>query len=140
MTNVPASRWNASQVLLVYRVRWQIELVFKLWKSQAKLTTMRYQRPERIACVLYAHLLGLLLFYWIISPYRSLRDTSELSPVKAFKLCQKMLPVLIQHLATDWDAVAHTLSQFVRDLEDFAQSSKRRKTPSTRQRLLAQGI
>ncbi|MEP7287747.1 MAG: IS4 family transposase, partial [Chloroflexota bacterium] len=33
ITNVPTTRWSASQVLVVYRLRWHIELIFKLWKS-----------------------------------------------------------------------------------------------------------
>lgn len=140
ITNVPISRWSASQVLLVYRLRWQIELVFKLWKSHAKLTTVRYERPERVACLLYAHLLAMLIFYWLIAPARCASPLSELSSVKAFKLLQKAIPSLIHRIARHWRHVANRLARFYRDLARFAQKSNRRKTPSTRQRLLAQGI
>ncbi len=140
ITNVPVSRWAASQVLLVYRLRWQIELVFKLWKSHAKLTTLRAERPERVACLLYAHLLAMLLFYWLIAPAHCDSLLTELSPVKAFKLFQKAVPSLIRRIARDWRNVAKRLARFYRDLARFAQKSKRRKKPSTRQRLLAEGI
>jgi hypothetical protein len=140
ITTVPVSIWSASQVLLVYHLRWQIELVFKLWKSQAKLTPSRYERPERVACLLYAHLLGMLLFYWLIAPRRADSPLTELSPVKAFNLLQNAMPTLIRRIAAGWRKVANRLARFYRDLARFAQKSNRRKTPSTRQRLLAEGI
>jgi hypothetical protein len=140
VTNVPATRWSVSQVLLVYRLRWQIELIFKLWKSQAKLSTLRYDRPERVACLLYAHLLGLLIFYWLIAPYRAPTDCTELSPVKAFKLLQTAIPPLIRRIAAGWQKVPSRLARFYRDLARFAQKSIRLKNPSTRLRLLREGV
>jgi Transposase DDE domain len=140
ITNVPISRWSANQVLLVYRLRWQIELVFKLWKSHAQLTTVRCERPERVACLLYAHLLGMLLFYWLIAPARADSLLTELSPVKAFNLLQKAMPTLIRRIAAGWQTVANRLARFYSDLARFAQKSSRPQMPSTRQRLLSEGI
>jgi len=37
ITNVPSDWLSPQQISLIYRVRWQVELVFKLWKSQACL-------------------------------------------------------------------------------------------------------
>ncbi|HEY6072992.1 MAG TPA: IS4 family transposase, partial [Anaerolineales bacterium] len=34
LTNVPLEKLNADEVVVMARVRWQIELVFKLWKAQ----------------------------------------------------------------------------------------------------------
>jgi hypothetical protein len=140
VTNVPATRWSPHQILLVYRLRWQIELIFKLWKSQAKLTTIRYNRPDRILCLLYAHLLGLLIFHALIAPYRSQPDGFELSPVKAFRLLQRALPALIRKIAAGWQHLPFRLQRFVSKLFCFAQKSSRPKNPSTRQTLLRQGI
>ena len=35
ITNVPAEMLCVKQITLIYRLRWQIELIFKLWKSRA---------------------------------------------------------------------------------------------------------
>ncbi len=105
VTNVPRSRWSPHQVLLVYRLRWQIELIFKLWKSQAKRTTLRAQRPDRMGCLRYAHWLGLLIFQALIAPYRALSEDTELSPVKAFHFFQATLPSLIRRIAAGWSTV-----------------------------------
>jgi len=45
---------------LLYTVRWQIELVFKLWKSQMQLNHIAGLRKERVQVELYAKLIGLM--------------------------------------------------------------------------------
>ncbi len=37
-----------------YNLRWQVELIFKLWKSQAGLKNLGGLRRERVLCELYA--------------------------------------------------------------------------------------
>jgi IS4 transposase len=41
----------------LYRVRWQIELLFKLWKSQGRLDKSLGHRGERVLCEVLAKLL-----------------------------------------------------------------------------------
>jgi Transposase DDE domain len=33
ITNVPQTIWQPQTVLRVYPIRWQVELIFKSWKS-----------------------------------------------------------------------------------------------------------
>lgn len=37
VTNLPRTRYSAEHISLAYRLRWQVELVFKEWKSYANL-------------------------------------------------------------------------------------------------------
>lgn len=69
VTNIPKTLASAQQVRLLYRLRWQIELIFKLWKSYAKLDVIGIWRIERVWCQFYARLLALLLFQWLAMPY-----------------------------------------------------------------------
>jgi hypothetical protein len=48
VTNVPTEMLSIQQVALLYPVRWQIELVFKLWKSHCGLRRVAGFRRERI--------------------------------------------------------------------------------------------
>lgn len=66
LTNVPASQLSIDEVLTVARVRWQIEVLFKLWKTQGHLDEFRSHKPYRILCEVYAKLLGLLLQHWLL--------------------------------------------------------------------------
>lgn len=66
LTNVPASQLSIDEVLTLARVRWQIELLFKLWKGQGHLATSRSQKSDRILCEVYAKLLGVLIQHWLM--------------------------------------------------------------------------
>ncbi len=61
-TTVPMSRMNASKCLAAYRLRWQIELQFKRWKSLCGFDRLPNYRDDTIVAWLYAKvLLGILL-------------------------------------------------------------------------------
>jgi hypothetical protein len=51
----------------VYRVRWQIELVFKLAKSDSALEKTHSQKKERVLCEMYAKLIALLFFKALVA-------------------------------------------------------------------------
>lgn len=73
-TTVPESRMSAKKCLDAYRLRWQIELQFKRWKSLCGFDRLPNYRDDTIVSWLYAKLLiGILL-----DRMTSIRD--ELSP------------------------------------------------------------
>ena len=63
ITNVPKEWIPTQQVTNVYRLRWQVELVFKVWKSQACIDKMKSMKLQRFQCQLIARLIWLLLHY-----------------------------------------------------------------------------
>jgi IS4 transposase len=52
ITTVPATLWPAAVIGTIYRLRWQVELTFKRWKSLLALHVLKGTRPERIRCLL----------------------------------------------------------------------------------------
>lgn len=66
LTNVPADRLAAAEAGVLYRVRWQIEWLFKLWKSQGELDRSRSGRPWRVLCEVYAKLLAMVVQHWLL--------------------------------------------------------------------------
>ncbi len=65
LTNIPPDLLTAPEVLAVAHVRWQIELLFKLWKSEGQLDQWRTRNPWRILCEIYAKLIALLFQHWL---------------------------------------------------------------------------
>jgi len=65
LTNVPSSWLTAEQVWLVYRLRWQIELLFKRFKSEGGLGTSRSENRYRVECEWYLKLLGQVVRQWL---------------------------------------------------------------------------
>ncbi len=48
------------------RLRWQIELLFKLWKLHGQVDKSRSQKPGRILTEVYAKLIGLIIQHWVL--------------------------------------------------------------------------
>ena len=65
ITNVSRDVWTAAVVGTVYRLRWQIELTFKHWKSLLHLHVLKGTRPERIKCLLYSRLITIVILSMI---------------------------------------------------------------------------
>jgi hypothetical protein len=80
LTNLPADLVASQEVFILGRYRWQIELLFKLWKSDLGIDKWQSKEPERILSELYCKLLGAIISHWLLlvacwhNPRRSLRQ------------------------------------------------------------------
>ena len=61
ITNAPADRLSVNDVAQVYRLRWQIELVFKSWKSGMSVHKTKKVKKERFECQLIARIIWALI-------------------------------------------------------------------------------
>jgi hypothetical protein len=70
ITNVPKGWMPTEQVRSTYGLRWQIELIFKVWKSQAKINDIKEVKIQRFECQLIGKIIWLLLnwriYYWLL--------------------------------------------------------------------------
>jgi hypothetical protein len=64
-TNVPAERLDAQAVWQAYRLRWQIELLFKRFKSEGGLDATGSGKRWRVECEWYVKLLGQVVRNWL---------------------------------------------------------------------------
>lgn len=67
ITNISAALWPAEVVATGYRIRWQIELLFKQGKSLLHLHVLKGTRPERIQCLLYGRLITITMLMRVCS-------------------------------------------------------------------------
>jgi hypothetical protein len=81
ITNVPLEWLTLEQASLIYRLRWQIELLFKLWKSECQIDRIAGCIRNRVLCEIYAKLIGSVIFQYVSFPFRW--TDHELSPIKA---------------------------------------------------------
>lgn len=72
ITNIPSETVSLTELLLLYRLRWQIELVFKVWKSLFKIGKIRKMKLERFLSLLYAKLLWILINWEIVMNLKSI--------------------------------------------------------------------
>lgn len=82
---MPEELLSAQEALVVMRCRWQIELLWKLWKQYGKIDAWRSGKSARIETEISAKLLGLLIQHWMTilgcwqDPQRSLRKAQQVS-------------------------------------------------------------
>lgn len=132
ITNVPAAWLSMAHVRCLYRVRWQIELIFKLWKSYCGLQPQHVWRRERILTELYAKMLGILLGTYLSAPLR-IPDAQwaerELSSVQAHKLLADMALQLLLALH-DLEALTTLIMTYHQLLIRYGLEEKRKLHPN----------
>ena len=134
ITNIPAEMVSLEEALIVVKVRWQIELLFKLWKSQGRVDRWRTEKAARIMCEVYAKLLALVLQQWVLAvscwmyPDRSL--------VKAAQVVRDHAVELASSRARP-ERLEEVLETIQRVLKRTARMNTRLKHPNTYQLLLA---
>jgi len=132
VTNVPEDMLSIHQVAILYAVRWQVELVFKLWKSHCGLRRVAGFRRERILVELYAKLIGAVLTHFLIAPLRMPAGLTnrEISPVKVRNVFRRFARELNRclHCSTELHAV---LADMLAQIQRFCCKDKRIKEPNT---------
>jgi hypothetical protein len=130
VTNVPREMLSVEEALVLARCRWQIELLWKLWKQDGQVDRWRSAKPERILTEVYAKLLGLLITHWLT--LMECWQTPNRSLVKARQAVAWMAPVLALGVAgvVDLELMVQRTSQV---MASGATVNTRRKRPATYQ-------
>lgn len=66
VTNAPTALLSPDEALEIGRARWQIELLFKLWKRDGQIDESTSQKPDRVLCELYAKLVAMIVQHWML--------------------------------------------------------------------------
>lgn len=88
ITNINMECIPSRQVYQLYRIRWQIELIFKIWKSTYGIHNIQPMRYHRLMCLFYAKFILILLNFQIINLLQQkmyLQHGKLLSKDKCFK-------------------------------------------------------
>lgn len=128
LTNIPYL--TVSEILALAHTRWQIELVFKLWKSELALTHIQSQDPLRQRCLFLAKLIAL----WLTHTLMALNPQPNRSWWQALYSLRLHLPMALTALAAPhlWLSFLQGLAHH---LYHASPMSKRKKAPLTFQAL-----
>ena len=127
VTNCEPERLTWKAVVILYRARWQIELMFKLWKSHNGLATYRPEAsPQERLALIYAKLIGVVVQHWIL--VTATWSYSRRSLMKAAATVREWITILAEHL-DDQERLVETLSRLAATLESDC-VERRRKQPS----------
>jgi hypothetical protein len=128
VTNCDADLLTWKEVVVLYRARWQIELLFKLWKSHNHIAALETAAsPQRQMAILYAKLIGVIVQHWMLlsaawnDVQRSLR--------KAAAILRDWI-VLLTSVLDDGERLSDFLHRFGAAVAKTARVTRRRKHPS----------
>lgn len=132
LTNVSEQMLSSDQVTLLYRVRWQIELVFKLWKSYAGMNQIAKWRGERVLTELFAKMIGIVLTRFLIARLRMPEgawSNREISAIQVRKIFARFARQMNQIVSNSHDLVL-LLDEMLQQIMCFGFKQKRRKKPN----------
>jgi Transposase DDE domain len=135
LTNASEQQLPTSTALEVYCVRWQVELAFKLFKSDAKLEQTLATEKHRAECEFHAKLIALLLFNRMSGLVEEFAG-EKISPAK---LWRRMRGDIQDWLCVLGQGAATAASQLLKFLARYAKTSSGKKYRSTIQRLKRAG-
>jgi Transposase DDE domain len=133
LTTVPTDQLSLEEAIVLLRLRWQIELLFKLWKQYGRIDEWRTTNEWRILCEVYAKLIAMLLQHWLLvvgcwqDPHRSL--------VKAANAVRTHATTLALALVGDLP-LRTAVSRTVRAIQQGSRLNSRRDAPNASQLLL----
>jgi Transposase DDE domain len=128
ITNVPQEQFAAKQVHGLYSLRWQIELIFKVWKSIFKIDRVKKVKIERFHCAIYAKLIAIVLSNLILSRAKeSLRNTDiVLSDHKSFSLIKEYLTEIKDSLYKGKNSLSRLINKIINILIYKGRKSKKK--------------
>jgi hypothetical protein len=88
ITNIPEEKFSEKLIITLYKVRWQIELLFKTLKSTFRINILKGYKKNRILCLIYGRIISFILGAIILSFARSECGEQEVSIFKFFKWLQ----------------------------------------------------
>jgi hypothetical protein len=83
ITNLPRRLASFDELLILLRLRWQIERLFRLWKEHGHIDEARSKKPWRILCEIYGKLAAMVIQQWLLhegcwqDPHRSVFKAAQ---------------------------------------------------------------
>jgi hypothetical protein len=120
---------SIDEALVLYRSRWQIELIFKLWKQHMQIDQSVSKNPYRVLCELYIKLMAALVQHWIV-----LASSCWRLPDKSLVKAYKVISSYASSIATAFDHLHQlvcVLKKLTHSLSKICRQNSRKKKPNT---------
>jgi hypothetical protein len=128
ISNLPAEEVPTGHIHDLYSLRWQIELLFKTWKSFFKIDHCKEIKRERLECHLYGQLIGILLCSSTMFQMRQLlldKKKRELSEYKAIYIIKDYFPLLFRAIQKSTQELSKILLRLFNLLQKNGRKSHR---------------
>jgi Transposase DDE domain len=136
LTTAPRRLLSLHEIVVIVRLRWQIELLFKLWKQHGMIDEWNTKKPWRILCEIYGKMIAMVIQHWFLlwgcwhDPHRSF--------VKAAEIVRQSARRIIDALHADMETkqMQQALLAIKREMRSGCRLDTRSAHPNTSQLLL----
>ncbi|ARC27473.1 MULTISPECIES: IS4 family transposase [Bacillus cereus group] len=128
VTNTPWEIVPMEQIHDFYSLRWQIEIIFKTWKSLFQIHHWQNIKQERLECHVYGKLIAIFICSSTMFKMRQLllqKKKRELSEYKAIGMIQDHLSLLYQAIQKNTQAITKILIRLFTLLQKNGRKSHR---------------
>ncbi|NNV07756.1 IS4 family transposase [Geobacillus sp. C56-T2] len=128
ITNIPAIYTSLHDIHTLYSLRWQIEVIFKTWKSLFHIHRFKRMKGTRFQCHLYGTLIALLISSTVMFAMREWlyrKQKKELSEYKAMSMIKEWGMDLFQALWCSEALAAQLLSKLCNIIAQHGKKSRR---------------
>ncbi len=136
VTNIPKEKLAIENVRHIYRLRWQIEIIFKIWKTIGKIEQTKKMKTKRFETMFYAKLILLLLcqnIYWNTTYYVELYQNKSLSIFKTFKTIINNLKEIKIGIKQGVSAIIELFKVLIKIIKEKGKLEKKKNTISSKE-------
>ena len=132
VTNVPSHQLSWVEAWSLMRARWQIELLFKLWKQYGLVDESVSRKPCRRVAEVFAKLIAAVLQHWLL--LTSVWKAADRSLVKVARALRRWVQPIAARLS-NVHQLADLLRHLALELDRIGRIKPRAKNPSHHQLL-----
>lgn len=129
VTNLPLEKLSVSEAIVLYRARWQIELLFKRWKSVGLVAELHGKNDAEKMVRLWAKLCAALIQHWltVLSGWRAGGTISFMRIAKMANKIAETIAFAFSDTEIEQD-LEKALQRFYKMTSKSARRDKRKKT------------
>ena len=121
-TNLSSARYDAGAVSQVYRLRWQIELLFKEWKSHANLRAFSTAKPAIVEGLIWAAIVVAAVKRYLAHSVQIVAEVAT-STLRAARCAWHLIPAIVEALLMSMPGQLH--AAYMRAIEYLAVNAQR---------------
>jgi hypothetical protein len=118
-----------------YRLRWQIELIFKIWKSICNIEKVKKVKKHRLECYIYSKLILIILGWQVLWGMAQMLMRKEKKALSFYKAAKTLLSHKINELRDIFLMRKPNIVSFIKNFYELSRSNhlleKRKKKPTS---------
>lgn len=141
ITNASEEQIPLDHVWQLYRLRWQIELIFKIWKSISNIEKVKKVKKHRLECYIFSKLIIIVLGWKVMWSVAKQLHINEGKALSFFKASKTLLRTKLGELREVFLTRKSSVINFMKNIYDISRTNhlleKKKEEPTSMELLLS---